>query len=94
MTKAAGGAFDGGSVGATSNDKMQGHRHEQWAVTQSAGTGSGSFSFDTLQLTPTTLQARGADAIRAATTDGTNGTPRTGNETKPASMSLLYCIKY
>lgn len=85
LTKAAGGAFDGGSVGSTSNDKMQGHYHSAsgqqatTGLTNTFGLGSGS---------------PGSPATLGAITDGTNGTPRTGNETKPASMSLLYCIKF
>lgn len=102
MTKAAGGAFDGGSVGATSNDQMQGHRHFQGfgssggdgarfgrksglgSITSyydyDAGVGSGS-------MTDAAYTSLPED-------DASNGTPRTGNETKPASISLLYCIKY
>ncbi len=94
MTRANGTPYGGGSVGATRNDQMQGHRHEQWAALQSAGPGSGSYAFDSTQLTPTSLLSRGADAIRAAITDGTNGTPRTGDETRPAEIAVLVCIKY
>lgn len=87
MTKAAGGAFAGGSVGATDNDKLQGHRHgivingggalDYYAQTGAAGNDNGA----------------PYDIIRSPVSDGTNGTPRTGNETKPASIALLYCIK-
>lgn len=86
MTKAAGGAFDGGSVGATSNDSMQGHHHNF----QSNGGGGESTSVQRSASTGTTS----AGYVYGAITDSINGTPRTGNETKPASMSLLYCIKY
>jgi len=85
MTKAAGGAFDGGSVGATSNDSFQGHVMK--VTTESYTSGS------------TTKIARGnGDPEPTAATDGpisdgVNGAPRTGNETKPASIALLYCIK-
>ncbi len=94
MTRANGTAYNGGSVGASRNDQMQGHHHEQYASVQSAAGGSGSFSFDTTQLTPSALLSRGADAIRAAKTDGANGTPRTGDETRPAEIAVLVCIKY
>lgn len=92
MTKAAGGAFDGGSVGATSNDQMQGHYHaDVWGNT----TGSASGGNDWTQgPAGASLQKITNSEVRAPKTDGTNGTPRTGNETKPASMSLLYCIKF
>ena len=88
MTKAAGGAFNGGSVGATSNDSMQGHYHAHTPnsplMTLPGGSsfiGSGGFTVDY------------SGSVTSPKTDGTNGTPRTGNETKPASISLLYCIK-
>ena len=87
MTKAAGGAFNGGSVGSTSNDSMQGHRH-QWRRGNTGFVGSEFF------LGGTTGGTLETGVVTDPQTDGTNGTPRTGNETKPASMSLLYCIKY
>lgn len=91
MTKAAGGAFDGGSVGSTSNDSFQEHVHEQKAYTSAGGGGiSNAFNGSTVyQVAPAN-----ASPTDVSKTDGTNGTPRTGNETKPASMSLLYCIKF
>jgi hypothetical protein len=30
----------------------------------------------------------------SAVNDGTNGTPRTGAETRPANVSVQYCVKY
>lgn len=96
MTKAAGGAFDGGSVGAASNDSFQGHIHRITDSIDGFGTvASGSINNaggnrgNILSNSPD-----GRVEARVMSTDGTNGTPRTGNETKPASMSLLYCIKY
>ena len=85
MTKAAGGAFDGGAVGATSNDQFQGHtfNYYRW---NAAGTFDDTVSEgnDPVGIT---------DDFGAPVSDGANGTPRTGDETKPASISLLYCIK-
>ena len=93
MTKAAGGAFDGGSVGATSNDSMQGHWHQ---VDKGDLFVGGSSVTRSAFMGDTAAGLAASDQIRAKSfvSDGTNGTPRTGNETKPASMSLLYCIKY
>lgn len=34
------------------------------------------------------------DQIRDARSDGTNGTPRVANETRPRNVALLACIKY
>ena len=91
MTKAAGGAFDGGSVGATDNDALQGHKHDM--VNGSGATGGavpyGAFAGVNNYETISTI----AKNVQSSISDGSNGTPRTGNETKPASISLLYCIK-
>lgn len=91
MSKAAGGAFDGGSVGSTENDKLQGHKHDM--VNGSGGTAGavayGAFAGVNNYETIATI----AKNVQSPITDDTNGTPRTGNETKPASIALLYCIK-
>lgn len=86
MTKAAGGAFDGGSVGATENDKMQGHIH----AVQGLSYINATVTFGGADLNTYGSTSKDSDPPK---TDGANGTPRTGNETKPASISLLYCIK-
>jgi len=102
LTKAAGGAFDGGSIGATDNDKFQGHKvllaasatvdtstltnAQQIANNNARGDSSAMILGGT-----STAATIGLSSV--PTTDGTNGTPRTGNETKPASIALLYCIK-
>lgn len=90
MTKAAGGAFDGGSVGATNNDKFQAHymNRNSSAVTEQVLSGSGGSDY-----TGGGKAVNGLTTTGGPVTDGSNGTPRTGNETKPASISLLYCIK-
>lgn len=84
MTKAAGGAFDGGIVGSTDNDKHQGFKVEVKTslYTLTGGGGQGIDNSGTNYSNSATVKS-----------DGTNGTPRTGDETKPASISLLYCIK-
>lgn len=85
MTRANGTAYNGGSVGASRNDQMQGHRHstsQQQAttgITSVIGNGSGSSS---------------TGSVNDPTTDGTNGTPRTGDETRPAEIALLPCLVY
>jgi microcystin-dependent protein len=68
-------------------DAFQGHYH---GVTSNAITNSGSNTFatgagDTGAATIT---------VTAATTDGSNGTPRTASETRPANVALLYCVKF
>lgn len=86
MTRADGSAYNGGSVGATRNDQMQGHRFNigpvPSAYNASIGAGSNAWS--------------GSTTISSGppVTDGINGTPRTGNETRPAEIAVLVCIKY
>lgn len=91
LTKAAGGNFSGPSLHSSELDQLQGHWHDQFMIGQTAGTGSGSYAFDTTQLAPTTNSGR--SAIRSPSTDSTNGTPRTGNETRPVNYGVNYIIK-
>ena len=74
---------------AKEGDALQGHYHSLangtsvWRNTGGsslAGTGVSSASFSPTVADPTT--------------DGTNGTPRTASETRPANIALLYCIKF
>lgn len=76
-----------GTQGTAQGDQMQGHVHNPLA-------GSGFLEVSTGILAPTT----GSSTTIAATTgtpasDGTNGTPRTGTETRPANIVLTYIIK-
>lgn len=86
MTRANGTAFGGGSVGATRDDMLQGHYHSF----QANDIGAESTSVQRSVSTGTTASGY----VYAAITDGTNGTPRTGNETRPAEIAVLVCIKY
>ena len=85
MTKAAGGAFAGGGVGDTGNDSFQG-----WKVSKLTKDGLGgppdSFAYGGNTTGPTIEMS--------PVSDGVNGTPRVGSETKPAYISMLWCIKY
>jgi microcystin-dependent protein len=78
-----------GTLAAIQGDQMQGHHHEQYGSTsQTNGYGwaenGPSGSNGTVQI---------ATQIGSPITDGTNGTPRTGAETRPANISLNYIIK-
>ena len=92
---ANGSDFAGPNVGSFENDQFQGHYHnvqfkddnnhfspsgvqDSSGATQRYHEGSASSS---------SLQAQ------ASITDGTNGTPRTGDETRPFNAGILYCIK-
>lgn len=89
MTRANGTAYNGGSVGASRNDQMQGHYHAHTPnsplMTLPGGSsyiGAGGFIVDF------------SGSVTSPKTDGTNGTPRTGDETRPAEIAVLVCIKY
>lgn len=82
MTRANGSAYDGGSVGASRNDQLQGFWLDRSSVSD-VTSGSG-----------TPLWRDGTGTATTFASDGTNGTPRTGNETRPAEIAVLVCIKY
>lgn len=63
-------------------DQFQGHYHTTNAGISSSGGGFGSFSANATAATVTN-----------PITDGTNGTPRTGNETRPVNYGVNYIIK-
>ena len=68
---------------------MQGHKHRFHSVDAGAagtdwnmGRGGGATSSGDVL------------GVYEATTDGSNGTPRTGDETQPFNAGVKYCIKY
>lgn len=87
MTRANGTPFNGGTIGATRNDQLQGHktRSDFTSIVRRApdagffegGSGGTGSAIDSTIIS-----------------DGANGTPRTGNETRPAEIAVLVCIKY
>jgi len=91
MKYAAGGAsdwFTGGAANSVSNDKVQGHWHSSYG---SQATGALYKMYEN--------PSRGAESFlsssfyaREAITDNVNGTPRTGKETAPASVSVYPII--
>jgi len=80
--------------GAAQTDAMQGHYHAQTndnLVVRGVIGGAGSSSVSLFGSTP---QAVGyTQAVQAATTDGTNGAPRTAAETRPINLSCNKLIK-
>lgn len=77
------------TVGTTTGDQMQGHYHRY--VRSSSMTLTNS---DTGQLAPATSNLGGTGGgIEGPTTDGTNGTPRTGSTTFPVNLGVNYIIK-
>lgn len=81
-----GGIVHAGTLGVTENDQMQGHFHS--ASTPYGIVGGG------WAATGGTTFSWGALTIGSPTTDGVNGTPRTGTETKPANVAVNYIIRY
>lgn len=73
---------------AKEGDAFQGHRHNiaptSYQAASNASPFGGYFAVSSVAGTQTT----------DPTTDGTNGTPRTASETRPANIALLYCIKF
>ncbi len=81
-------AFTGGTLGTYEDDKMQGHKHNSYAN-----------NLNYMNLNNSSQQVMRANTvmdypISTPITDGANGSPRTGNETQPANVSLAYIIKY
>lgn len=85
LKMANGTAFSGPSLGTSQNDQMAGHIHQQYPQ---AGEASGSGAVAT---------GFGGTLVNGAAgpphNDGTNGTPRSGPETRPASFGVNWIIK-
>jgi len=84
--------FLGGSsaTGIWNPDQMQGHHHDFWVSRTLTGPNGGGS--DQLNVASTALNIFN-DRIRDAKTDGTNGTPRTGDETLPKHRTVTYVMK-
>ncbi|WP_061232731.1 hypothetical protein [Leptospira noguchii] len=87
--KAAGGNYDGGPVGFAGQDRAQGHWHSITYMNICGLIGSGGYGL-----------AGGGNGYNAVgigvygpTTDGSNGTPRTGDETNPAYVAVKYKVR-
>ncbi|EKO60983.1 hypothetical protein LEP1GSC082_1812 [Leptospira kirschneri str. H2] len=95
--KAAGGNYDGGAVGYAGQDQLQGHVHELWLNSNNnTVSGTTAYSSGAGPNTPSSSSANGSSpgyTIRGVITDGTNGTPRTGNETTPAYVAVKYKVR-
>ena len=76
----------GRNVGSFQGDAFQGHWHNLYFVTNSITGGGGG---DNTGAASTSRN----NAVREAFTDGTNGTPRISNETRPKNIAQQYFIK-
>lgn len=84
----SGHSYDGSVMGTTFQDQFQGHFHDPTTALRDStaryptDTG-GTFAFGRSDL----------QGIGAPISDGTNGTPRTGSETRPVSKSINFIMK-
>lgn len=92
LGKDANGNYYAATLGAYVTDKMQGHYHirHDWTIGITSGTDYNS------DRGPN--NSGGAEFVddaqgRAAKTDGTNGTPRTGMTTEPQNAGVNFIIK-
>lgn len=84
--------FDGGRgvdsgrvFGSAQSDSFQAHGHNT-----TASTGAG----DVTAMSPTAATGSRYDPATGYLTDGANGVPRTGSETRPRNLAFLAVIKY
>jgi len=89
----AGGDVSSSALGTYTNDAFQGHFHS------GNGNGSNEFIYNRggsgvlSALASGTVYDRTTTPGGTASTDGTNGTPRTSSETRPFYTSVTYCIR-
>lgn len=74
-----------GTRGTTQGDQMQGHTHNYERPNHTTDATAGVNRVTSINDTTT--------ASTTPITDGVNGTPRTGDETRPANITLSYIIK-
>jgi len=93
QTMASGDSFSGGNVGLFDSDKLQGHLHTMNVRMASGYSGGGSVTSGDFHSTESFTSFFGASS-HAIGPLSSYGSPRVGYETKPASYSVLYIIKY
>lgn len=89
-TMADGNPFAGPAVGATEGDQMQGFHAEIGVSTAGTDQPDGDFIGDVVGRNSPSREYK---AIQNLVSDGTNGDPRTGDETRPFAAGIHYCIK-
>lgn len=84
------GGSTGSNIGSRQLDQMQGHYHSSTVIFGSTGGGNqaGNIAGGTNNNTGT-----GTGYTSSPYTDGTNGTPRTGYETRPQNVYVNHIIK-
>ncbi|MBE7439797.1 MAG: tail fiber protein [Spirochaetales bacterium] len=77
--------------GAAQDDAFQGHWHDLYGHDGDVGPGP---PYIPRNIAGTNATNNVFDAgVRAPRTDGTNGTPRTANETRPKNVALTFCMR-
>ncbi len=82
----------GVTSGTGQQDAFQGHSHQLYRSTSHTPTG-GAMLGVTDDLTNTTSVNNSANILRQAIDNGTNGTPRTANETRPVNMTVVWIMR-
>lgn len=86
-TQTVGSISYSGTLAAKQNDQLQGHKHLIGSSTYNPTGVNANFGRNDVVAAPDFGQSGGPIS------DGSNGTPRTGSETRPVNISLTYIIK-
>jgi len=89
---ANGNDFAGPSVGSFENDQFQDHTHES-LVTIDTGTGYPDNTALAQANGDNSGATGGNTGVKSPSANNSQGTPRTGDETRPFNAGILYCIK-
>ena len=85
--------FGPSAVGEFQEDEFQGHHHVSKAYSF-RNTNNNSYKELTYGNGNSPLDTVTGGGAYNPKSDGTNGVPRTGDETRPFNAGVLYCIKY
>lgn len=81
----------GTQSGTLQEDQFQGHIHNTYYGSANYTNGAGWGNLSGNESKPNLVPNQ--SPVRESVTDGSNGTVRYGNETRPANITVLYCVK-
>lgn len=87
------GIDSGRGFGSSQLDAFQGHHHDQFVNSFDRTDDVNSFG-GTITNNTNNNTSSVANTIRNPKSDGINGTPRTGSETRPRNIALKYIIRF
>ncbi len=87
------GSDTGRTPGTWQDDAFQGHEHSWRLSTANSGGSQINTSTASTTASGSTIYDYPATPVTTPTSDGINGAPRTANETRPKSISMLWCVK-